>query len=132
MLMVSCNLINYSCDQFPDNTIFTYQFGVMAKDKTDQPYKKANSQQYSIIVDIVRSRITTWGFKNRIEDLKKVLYLYARKKLEEILSEFPEKKEGTKKLHTENSPKECPYDPKKIEFPPKEPFLIEVSRSIGF
>lgn len=136
MLRLSCKLINYQeitpQSQLYHGLIFLYQFEVIPKDKTDQPNEKENIKQYGIIVDITGSRITTWGFKNRREDLEKVLYLFARKKLEEILNKFPEKTEERIKLHTRNSQGKCPYDPMKIEFPPKTPFLLELSRRIGF
>lgn len=66
------------------------------------------------------------------ENLRKVMYEYARKYLEKKVQEGETKLSFELKITYQNAPKVCPFDPAKIEIDHNKWYELEVSRPIGF
>lgn len=127
MSILTFSLITYSrVSEAWDGITYAFDFKSIPKEKIGEPDEKLAIKVHHIVIRCSGTLIAIWNLADG--DFIKVLYWYAHK----AITENPSEKEQIIELHSGNTPGECPYDPKVINFPNPNPFDVEFSRRIGF
>jgi hypothetical protein len=113
---------------------YRFNYSYVNSNLVGQPEEESSTKRRSIIIGISIPKCIEWGLnvgdglKNAGDDLKKVLFEYAKEKIKIKVIEDSLDIETNFQLTTSNSPqKKCPYDPKKIEYSLGKPLKFIVS-----
>ncbi|MHB8860079.1 MAG: ATP-binding protein [Thermoleophilia bacterium] len=120
-------------DALMDGVEYRFDFTLTPEEKIGQPDEKHSQKEVGVSVSCSRSQAAVWGFDHLSQDIRKILFWFAQEKI----------KKGEIKLGRQNeiSWNEFPEefrnmapDVSRMQFPPPEPFLIQLEdrRKVGF
>ena len=105
-----------------DGSDYLLRYSFVDSDLLGKPEEESQTQDGYIIVGISRTLTSIWGL-NR-DDLRKVLFEYGKRHIGDMISEVAMGDRTELQLTTANSPKKCPFDPKRID--------IAFNKPLGF
>ncbi|MBL7177419.1 MAG: hypothetical protein ISS66_16470 [Desulfobacteraceae bacterium] len=96
-----------------DGSDYLLRYSFVDSDLLDKPEEESQTQDGYIIVGISGTLTSMWGLSR--DDLRKVLFEYGKRHIGDMISEVSMGARTELQLTTANSPKKCPFDPKRID-----------------
>jgi len=95
-----------------DGSDYLLRYSFVDSELFDKPEEESQTQDGYIIVGISGTLTSMWGLSR--DDLRRVLFEYGKRHIRDMISEGAMSTRTELQLTTANSPKKCPFNPKRI------------------
>ena len=131
--MASKTLTFVSFERLPtvgDYTDIRFNFSIVDTSLVGSPEEGTHTSQVKVLVRISRTLEAIW--KLAPPQLDKVLYEFAKRHLQDKVSDGTDIPDEQVDLNTSTAPQECPCELERISMIPGSRFEVEVRRQMGF
>jgi len=113
-----------------DYTDIRFDFSIVDTAFVGGPEERKNTSQVKVLARISRTLEAIW--KLAPPQLEKVLYEFAKRHLQDKVSDGTDSADERIDLNTSTAQQDCPYEPERISITPGSRFEVEVRRQFGF
>jgi hypothetical protein len=113
-----------------DYTDIRFDFSIVDTSFVGTPEEGNNTSEVEVLVRISRTLEAIWTLAP--SQLDKVSYEFAKRHLQDKVSDGTDTPDERIDLNTSTAERECPYNPERISMTPGSRYEVEVRRHFGF